>query len=219
VPTKDGIPPCRLSVILARAAPVGVIFRRGPSKLVELIKWHTDTDTFERGQWFKGRIYEDHSDLSPDGSLLVYFASKQQLLGPFDKDHFPAWTAVSRPPWLTALALWPGRGIWDVGVSLFLDNNTVWFGRFHRAHRGHKPSGLNIVTGTEQPPRRFIRDGWRQITHASPIVGGSLWEKPDPWWRRAIAVNAWTSPFASHSHNCLLIDLTTGNRAPMYGVT
>ena len=46
--------PCRLPVILARAAPIAVIFRRGPSKLVELIKWHTDTDTFERGQWFKG---------------------------------------------------------------------------------------------------------------------------------------------------------------------
>ncbi len=39
-------PPCRLSVILAREAPVGVIFRRGPAK------------------WFHGRIYERRSDLS-----------------------------------------------------------------------------------------------------------------------------------------------------------
>ena len=81
--------PCRLLVILAREAPVAVIFRRGPSKLVELIKWHTDIDTFERGQWFKGRIYEDCSDLSPDGSLLIYFAAKLQLGSRFDEDHFP----------------------------------------------------------------------------------------------------------------------------------
>jgi hypothetical protein len=97
--------PCRLSVILAREAPVGVIFRRGPSNLVELIKWNTDADAFERGQWFKGRIYDEYSDLTPDGSLLVYGAPKMWLGRNVDKDHFPVWTAVSRPPWLTALAL------------------------------------------------------------------------------------------------------------------
>ena len=41
--------PCRLYVILAREAPVGVIVRLLQSGLTELIKWHTDTDTFERG--------------------------------------------------------------------------------------------------------------------------------------------------------------------------
>src|SRR5690242_11148049 len=79
VPTKDGIPPCRLSVILARTAPVGVIFRRGPRNLIEIIKWHTDTDTFERGQWFKGRIDEECADLAPDGSLLIYRAEKSHI--------------------------------------------------------------------------------------------------------------------------------------------
>ncbi len=38
--------PCRLSIILARAAPVGVIFRRGPTDWVQLIKWNTDRDSF-----------------------------------------------------------------------------------------------------------------------------------------------------------------------------
>ena len=58
ISTKTGPVPCRLLVILAREAPVGVIFRRGPSRRVELIQWHTDTDRFEREQWFKGRINE-----------------------------------------------------------------------------------------------------------------------------------------------------------------
>ena len=65
---------CRLLVILAREAPVGVIFRRGRSGATELIAWHTDTDAFERGQSYNGQIWEYGSDLSPNRSLLIYSA-------------------------------------------------------------------------------------------------------------------------------------------------
>jgi hypothetical protein len=71
----------RLHMILARKAHTAVIFRRGPSKWVQLIKWNTDTDDFDLGQWFHGRIYERRCDLSPDGSLLVYFAPFASKLG------------------------------------------------------------------------------------------------------------------------------------------
>jgi hypothetical protein len=40
----------RLFVILARDAPAAVVFRRGPSKQVLLIKWDTARDRFEYGQ-------------------------------------------------------------------------------------------------------------------------------------------------------------------------
>ena len=53
-----GRPPCRLHFLLAREASTGVLFRRGPSRWVRLIKWNVADDTFEMGQWFKGRIYE-----------------------------------------------------------------------------------------------------------------------------------------------------------------
>ena len=46
----------RLFVLLARKAPVGAIFRRGPSKQVLLVRWDLTNDTFEPGQWFQGRI-------------------------------------------------------------------------------------------------------------------------------------------------------------------
>ena len=64
---KKPTPPPRLWVVRAKDAPIAVIFRRGPSKQVELILWNMHKDTFERGQWFKGRIYERRCDLSPDG--------------------------------------------------------------------------------------------------------------------------------------------------------
>src|SRR5438874_12985200 len=70
--------PARLWALLARREPVGVIFRRGPSKQVMLIKWNTQQDSFELGQWFKGRVYERRCDLSPNGELIIYFAAKQK---------------------------------------------------------------------------------------------------------------------------------------------
>ena len=77
--TSDLTPQVRIYSILAREAKRAVVFRRGPSKLVQLLLWHTDTDKFEDGQWFKGRIYERRCDLSPNGKLLVYFAANYKL--------------------------------------------------------------------------------------------------------------------------------------------
>lgn len=68
-------PSARLFVIAARNAPIALIFRRGPSKQVLLIGWNLEDDTFEIGQWLKGRIYERRCDLSPEGEMLLYFAA------------------------------------------------------------------------------------------------------------------------------------------------
>src|SRR3569832_1063297 len=61
--------------ILAREAPTGVLIRRGPSSQTQLIKWNLKDDTFEEGQWLKARVYERRCDLSPQGTLLIYFAA------------------------------------------------------------------------------------------------------------------------------------------------
>ena len=105
---------CQLYVILARAASTAVVFRRGPTKQVRLIQWDRHDDSFTRGQWFKGRSYERRGDLSPNGRRLVYFASN-------GKD---TWTAISNPPVLTALALWPSDGTYG-GGGLFTSNDDV----------------------------------------------------------------------------------------------
>src|ERR1700681_4054036 len=66
--------PPRLAVLLASEAPVGVVFRRGPTKLVRVVIWNRTNDKFKLGPWFKGRIFVDRSDLSPDGRHMIYFA-------------------------------------------------------------------------------------------------------------------------------------------------
>ena len=152
-----------LFIILARNGRHAVIFRRGPSKQVLLIKWDRRKDQFEMGQWFKGRIYEHRCDLSPSGNLLVYLAAKHK--GPID-----TWNAVSKPPYLTALALWPNLGTWG-GGGLFESESTLLL--HHSAPKlaeGFRlPAnmmvrslgyslGMNEFDGIHHA--RLLRDGW-----------------------------------------------------------
>ena len=166
--------PCRLFAILAREAPRAVILRRGPSKWVQAILWHTDDDTFEYGQWFHGRIYERECDLSPDGALFLYFASKITARTLRDLKYTYAWTAISKPPYLTALALWPKGDIWG-GGGLFRDRRTITLNHDpdHMApHPAHRPRRLKILPwpGAEGDwPRgsvyseRLKRDEWQLV--------------------------------------------------------
>jgi hypothetical protein len=136
---------------------------------VQIIKWNTRTDAFEHGQWFHGRIYEKRCDLSPDGGLMIYFAQKINRRTLQDRDYTYAWTAISRPPFLTALALWPKGDCWH-GGGLFQDDKTVWLNHHPRVaipHPEHRPRGLKILPnpcarGEDGPvlDRRLERDGW-----------------------------------------------------------
>src|SRR5580692_1395652 len=100
--------PARIWVLLAKNASVAVVFRRGPTRQVQMIKWNLDEDSFEEGQWFKGRIYERRCGLSPDGKYLIYFAATY-------KEPMRSWTAISKPPYFSALMLWPKGDGWNGG--------------------------------------------------------------------------------------------------------
>lgn len=158
-------PSTRIFGIAASASPRVVLFRRGPSKQVLCVLWNTATHEFFAGQWFKGRIYEERCDLSPNGDKLVYLAADQ-------RPPMYAWTAVSRPPFLTALALWPnlgtwgGGGLWDTNRRLMLNQMGV-----PKLGQGfQKPPGLEVRPiapwagrGEDDPIRtmRMKRDGWQ----------------------------------------------------------
>jgi hypothetical protein len=188
------ITPCRLSVLLAPSAPVAVILRRGPTKWVQLVKWRTDCDVFEAGQWFKGRIYDRRTDLSPDGTLLIYFASKFSGRTLADSEYTYAWTAVSRPPYFTALALWPKGDCWH-GGGLFLGNNRIWLNHKPEVavpHPKHGPKGLKVepnphACGEDWPiwSRRLQRDGWvlKQEGVFTSTRNGWKTERTEVWER------------------------------------
>ena len=185
----------RLYVLLARGSSQGVIFRRGPSSQVLLIKWNLDDDSFESGQWLKGRIYERRCDLSPDGDLRAYFASDfRRSIG--------SWTAISRPPFFTALALWPKGNCWG-GGGHFASN-----ARFQLNHSASEmslapnfsiPRWLSVSDcgdwtgrGEDAPiwPSRLLRDGWKLVANPEKTkddYGAKVWIEYDPpiKWEKA----------------------------------
>ena len=155
----------RLFVHLARRTAKAVVLRRGPSKQVRLIAWNREDDSFERGQWLKGRVFEQRSDLSPSGETFIYFASTQ-------RPPFLTYTAISRPPYFTALALWPKGDTWG-GGGLFADDHRVQLN--HPLNQTKLAEGFSLGkrvrvellgdragAGEDHPIAhlRMLRDGW-----------------------------------------------------------
>jgi hypothetical protein len=158
--------PARVHPILARKASTAVIIRRGPSKTVCTMLWDRRNDTFKLGQWLRGRIYERRSDLSPDGKHFIYFAMNGKWSGPVKG----SWTAISRTPYLKALALWPWGDCWNVGgLRKQLVQEPGY--PFEENYGGECPGVYYL---------RLQRDGWKLVRRESPspeerIVG---FEKP-----------------------------------------
>jgi hypothetical protein len=47
---------CRLHVLLAKNADIGIVFRRGPAAWWHIQKWDLAEFTFESGAWLKGTL-------------------------------------------------------------------------------------------------------------------------------------------------------------------
>ncbi|MBK9618045.1 MAG: hypothetical protein IPO31_02525 [Candidatus Obscuribacter sp.] len=153
----------RITALLARDSPQAIIFRRGPSRYVQLIAWDTSNDTFIEGQWLCGRIYDRLCDLSPSGKYLIYFAAK-----PSQRKR---WTAISKPPYLHALALWPdtflgGGGYFKDEHSIVL-TQSAWDS--YLAHGFTMPENFKTQSVSTNTPanncyeNRLVRDGWVEI--------------------------------------------------------
>jgi hypothetical protein len=122
---------------------VAIVIGRGPAAWAHLTSWNTATDVFTKGAWLRGRIYAEKCDLSPDGRLFVYAAHQGSRLATGYSD---SWTAVSRPPWLHALALWPMHTTYGGGGRFTGDRRLVLRSAGPRkAHPDHEPRGLEII--------------------------------------------------------------------------
>lgn len=183
--TETRRPAARVFVVLARRAPVAAIFRRGPSRWTLVLRWKTDTDEFEVGDWFRGSFYTHRCDLTPNGQYLVYFAASfgSGLPG---LDFGYSWSGVSRLPSLTPLARWEKDDCW-FGGGLFDDD-------YHLSL--NERSGIVDVNarslfavsfdpdahGEDDPiySRRLDRDGWRLDQAAVTEYRGHGFTTPTP---------------------------------------
>jgi hypothetical protein len=162
----------RLRVVFARRSPVAAVFRRGPSRWTLVLRWDTRTDELTAGDWLHGRLYEEWSDLSPDGRLLVYFAanfSPRPQPWALESHHFragghpgsrPAWTALSVLPHLQPIGLWTKSDCWGGGGS-FPDDDTVELSDLvGLAHQEIAPRAVRVSAERLTPARRVHRRGW-----------------------------------------------------------
>ncbi|MBP6350498.1 MAG: hypothetical protein KA392_13225 [Candidatus Obscuribacter sp.] len=149
--------PARIYVYLASKSDEAVIIRRGPSRLVQLIRWERAKDKFYTGQWLKGRVFERDCDISPSGKYFAYGARS------FRDGQEKQYNAVSRPPYLTALAFW------DVGVHsgaiVFAGERKVWLQNSQLSL--NLPQTFYVDKNAKQKPAsslydyRMERDGWK----------------------------------------------------------
>ncbi|MGI9370529.1 MAG: hypothetical protein ACR2O2_17000 [Ruegeria sp.] len=157
-------PPPRLHVLIATGSDHALILRRGPSDETASILWNRSTGQIQLGQWLKGRIHEYRCDISPDGRHMVYFACRGGR----------CWTAVSRAPWLRAIAYWPQSSSWH-GGGAFTDDGLLWLNGAQAP--SDLPDGLRPADQTAFPhstdgfhmgdlfAAQMQRRGWEHARH------------------------------------------------------
>lgn len=163
----------RIFGIPASRAPVVAVIRRGPSDWMHLGRWDLGTPSYEPGAWLHGTIYPQRCDLSPDGSWFAYFAMSQAA----DWELGAMYIAISRLPWLTALAAWGIGNTWTRGMQFVEDaavrevndpdigGLTTLYERF----------GLRMSRADSFAVER--RRGWTETADTPPRDPGDSWDE------------------------------------------
>ena len=146
----------RLSVLFASEAPVCVVLRRGPTKVVQAVVLNRANDKFKPGPLFKGRIFADRSGLSPDGRHMIYFAMGGVVW--VIPETRGTWTAISRLPLLKATALWRQGGT-RAGGGMFTSNNSFWLDADENTFLIRDNSGLRREASRPRKSRIELH-GW-----------------------------------------------------------
>ncbi len=161
----------RVFGIVATAAPTVAIIRRGPSDWVHVGAWHLDDDAYEPGAWFHGVIYPQKCDLSPDGRWFVYSAMKQSADWPAGN----VYEAVSRLPWLTALAAWGSGTTYTRGMHFTSDHQDPGSPDVGDAGPAVRRYGL-----AWKKPIQFAVEqerGWTEAPGTPPRASGGAWDE------------------------------------------
>lgn len=167
----------RLYAIVAREAPVAVVFRRGPSKWWHIMKWDLARPAIEHGAWFKGKLYPRRCAISPDGKLLCYFALRTNPV-----TNWSTYFAVSKLPWLRALCAWDTLGTYTSGCCSYSRTELGISGA-----AGTKPTeGEFHGTVTDTLPDYSIfnvevSNGWEPTTSLRSRLSGDYYELPESW--------------------------------------
>ena len=171
--------PPRLFGIPATGAPIVAVLRRGPSAWSQVGKWDVERGAYEPGAWIRANLYPQRCDLSPDGRWLCYFTLK----GSATWKAGPTYVAISRLPWLTALAAWGTCGTWTWGLH-FVTDRTVWHVQAP-AEGDVTPCRKKLGLALTRPATFAVerRRGWIESPETPARQRSDLWDE-----RRAVTM-------------------------------
>jgi len=170
--------------ITASAAPIAVVFHR-VARAWLLAQWNIENGAVELGAWFNGTLYPRRCDLSSDGSLLAYFALKGSGPRFLGQAGVKTYQAISKSPWLFALAAWPEDGTWtrgcyftsapgNLGPPAWGSENRFW-GLMHRQPIQYANERRRGWIEDITCPPRGPNDAWdehRQVVLTKPRPAG-----------------------------------------------
>ncbi len=185
------VPP-RIYAMVATRAPVAVVFWHGPGGWWHLGRWDLTSGDYEPGAWLRGRLYPRRGDLSPDGSFLYSFATKGLKPGFLTGAGFGAYHAVSKVPWLFALAAWYEGSTWTRGFHFVEGPEAARPWDIGEAEDGDaRPLraryGLALTGGVQYAAER--RRGWVKHERCPPRD-----PRLDPWDEQRSAILVKPSP-------------------------
>lgn len=163
----------RLFGIPAAGAPIVAVLRRGPSDWFHVGRWDVARGVYEPGAWIRSNLYPQRCDLSPDGRWLCYFT----LLTHAAWRAGAAYVAISRLPWLTALAAWATCDAWTRGAHFTQERGVSMLG---------PPTEGDIAPCLERfglavtRPASFAverRRGWSESAETPPRAPGDIWDE------------------------------------------
>lgn len=166
------LPSPRIFCIPATDAPVVAVLRRGPSDWFHVGRWELEPNRYVPGAWLHGALYEQRCDLSPDGRWLAYFAL---LPRPTGWAPGSTYIAVSRLPWLTALAAWGTDGTWTQGAHFVHRNDwTMPDPDYGDPAPLRQQFGLALTSASSYAVER--RRGWTEASGTPPRLAGDAWD-------------------------------------------
>jgi hypothetical protein len=104
------------------------VFQRVRTKFFQLHVWKRGKDTFKRFGVFKGRLYPERSDITPNGRHFLYFAMAGSAWAVPGTGG--TWTALAEVGSMSAQSLWGIGDTWG-GGGAFLSNKEYWLQESH----------------------------------------------------------------------------------------
>ncbi|MEQ8718130.1 MAG: hypothetical protein RIE08_11040 [Acidimicrobiales bacterium] len=166
----------RIYCIVAERRPVVAVIARGPSDWVRVGRWDVDGAHYEAGAWFHGRLFPQRSDLSPDGRWFLYTAQKPGA----DWAAGEIYSAISRLPWLHALAAWGAGTTYTRGARF--DAHSQGTCELGQPDVGSVPLVARLGIRLHAPIQFAVErhHGWTEAPDTPPRADGGPWDEQRP---------------------------------------